>query len=156
MGHVGRMRERRGAYSVLVRKPEGKKSTVRHKCRWVDNITVVLQENCWGCWLDWSGLGHGYESSGIIKCGVKRLKVKVRRAYNRRKLGEQYQQQLKRLSCQRKEMHRKHSCAHYYKMKVKHGRNFTDMLKDVKGIGRIYLRSETVMDSTSKTRRKGK
>ena len=29
---------------------------------------------------------------------VKRLKVKVRRAYNRRKLGEQYQAELKRLS----------------------------------------------------------
>jgi hypothetical protein len=30
--------------------------------------------------------------------GVKRLKVKVRRAYNRKKLGEHYQQELKRLS----------------------------------------------------------
>jgi hypothetical protein len=29
---------------------------------------------------------------------VKRLKVKVRRAYNRRKLGEHYQAELKRLS----------------------------------------------------------
>jgi hypothetical protein len=29
---------------------------------------------------------------------VKRLKVKVRRAYNRRKLGDHYQQELKRLS----------------------------------------------------------
>ena len=29
---------------------------------------------------------------------VKRLKVKVRRAYNRRKLGENYQAELKRLS----------------------------------------------------------
>jgi len=28
---------------------------------------------------------------------VKRLKIKVRRAYNRRKLGEHYQAQLKRL-----------------------------------------------------------
>jgi len=30
--------------------------------------------------------------------GMKRLKVKVRRAYNRRKLGECYQEELKRLS----------------------------------------------------------
>jgi hypothetical protein len=34
-------------------------------------------------------------------------------------------------------------------MKVNPGRSFTGMLKDVKGIGRIYLRSETVMESTS-------
>ena len=36
---------------------------------------------------------------------VKRLKVKVRRAYNRRKLGEHYKQELRRLSqncCQQK------------------------------------------------------
>ena len=52
MGHVARMRERRGAYRVLVGKPEGKESVVRHKCRWEDNNTMDLQEICWGCGLD--------------------------------------------------------------------------------------------------------
>jgi len=31
---------RRGAYRVLVRKPEGKRSLERPRCRWVDNIRI--------------------------------------------------------------------------------------------------------------------
>ena len=36
--HVARMGERRVAYRVLVRKPEGKRPLGRHRRRWEDNI----------------------------------------------------------------------------------------------------------------------
>jgi hypothetical protein len=44
------MGERRGMYSVLVRKPEGKRPPGRPRHRWEDNIKMDLQE------LD---VGHG-------------------------------------------------------------------------------------------------
>ena len=43
-GHVARMGEDRGAYRVLVGKPEGKRPLGRHRRRWVDNIRMDLQE----------------------------------------------------------------------------------------------------------------
>jgi hypothetical protein len=36
------MRERRGAYRVLVGKPEEKRSLARHSRRWEDNIKMDL------------------------------------------------------------------------------------------------------------------
>ena len=42
------MGERRGAYRVLVGKPEGKKSFGRPKSRWKDNIKMDLQKVGWG------------------------------------------------------------------------------------------------------------
>ena len=42
--HVGRIEEERGAYRVLVGKPEGKKPLGRPRHRWVDNIRMDLQE----------------------------------------------------------------------------------------------------------------
>jgi hypothetical protein len=38
------MEERRSAYRVLVRKPEGKRPLGRTRCRREDNIKKVLQE----------------------------------------------------------------------------------------------------------------
>jgi hypothetical protein len=38
------MGERRGAYRVLVRKPEGKRPFERPRCRWEDNIKAEFQE----------------------------------------------------------------------------------------------------------------
>ena len=43
-GHVARMRERRGVYSVLVGKPERKRPLGRPRHRWEDNIKMDLQE----------------------------------------------------------------------------------------------------------------
>jgi hypothetical protein len=43
-GHVARMGERRGAYRVSVRKPEGKRQLGRPRRRWEDNIKVDHQE----------------------------------------------------------------------------------------------------------------
>ena len=51
-GHVARMGERRGAFRVLVGKPEGKKPLGRPRRRWEDNIKMDLQEV--GCeFMDW-------------------------------------------------------------------------------------------------------
>ena len=43
-GHVARMDEERGAYWVLVGKPEGKRPLGRPRRRWVDKIRMDLQE----------------------------------------------------------------------------------------------------------------
>jgi hypothetical protein len=43
-GHVARTGERRGAYRVLVEKPEGKRSLGRRRLRWDENIKMDLQE----------------------------------------------------------------------------------------------------------------
>ena len=43
-GHVARMGEERGAYRVLLGKPEGKRPMGRPRRRWVDNIRMDLQE----------------------------------------------------------------------------------------------------------------
>jgi hypothetical protein len=43
-GHVARMREERGVYSVLVGKPEGKRPLGRPRRRWENNVRMDLQE----------------------------------------------------------------------------------------------------------------
>jgi len=54
-GHVARMGERRGAYRVLVGKPEGKRPLGRPTRRWEVNIKMDLQEvGCEG--IDWIDL----------------------------------------------------------------------------------------------------
>ena len=57
VGHVARMGEERGVYSVLVRKPERRRPMGRPRRRWVDNIRMDLQEV--GCgYMDWIGLAQ--------------------------------------------------------------------------------------------------
>jgi hypothetical protein len=46
------MGERRGAYRVLVGKPEGRRPLGRSRHRWKDNIKMDLQEMLWGHGLD--------------------------------------------------------------------------------------------------------
>jgi hypothetical protein len=43
-GHVARMGEERGVYSVLVGKPEGRRPLGRPRRRWEDNINMDLRE----------------------------------------------------------------------------------------------------------------
>jgi hypothetical protein len=51
-------RERRGVYSVLVGKPEGKRTLGRLRRRWEDNIKIDLKEvACGGHGLDLDGSG---------------------------------------------------------------------------------------------------
>jgi hypothetical protein len=55
------MEDRRGAYRVLVGRPEGKRPLGRHRRRWEDNIKIDLQEVGWGAWngLIWLRIGTG-------------------------------------------------------------------------------------------------
>jgi len=58
--------------------PEGKRPLGTSRCKWEDNIKMVLQEIGWGHGLHWSGPEKGQvagsgecgnEPSGFIKCG---------------------------------------------------------------------------------------
>jgi hypothetical protein len=44
------MGDRRGAYRVLVGKPEGKRQVERPKHKWEDNINMGLRKVGWGAW----------------------------------------------------------------------------------------------------------
>jgi len=50
------MGEERGAYRVLVGKPEGKRPLGRPRHRWVDNIRID-RGGLWVCGLDWTSPG---------------------------------------------------------------------------------------------------
>jgi hypothetical protein len=52
-GHVARMGEGRGAYRVLVGRPEGKIPLGRPRRRWEDNIKIDLREIAidWANWI---------------------------------------------------------------------------------------------------------
>jgi len=43
-GHVACMRDRRGVYRILVRRPEGRRPLGRPRRRWEDNIKMHLQD----------------------------------------------------------------------------------------------------------------
>jgi hypothetical protein len=60
-GHVARMGDRRGAYRVLVGRPEGRRPLGRPRRRWKDNIKMDLQQVGWGAWtgLIWLKIGTG-------------------------------------------------------------------------------------------------
>jgi hypothetical protein len=47
-GRVARMGAKRGAYRILVRRPEGRRPLGRPRHIWEDNIKVDLQEVRWG------------------------------------------------------------------------------------------------------------
>jgi hypothetical protein len=51
-GHVARMGEGRGAYRILVGRPEGRRPLGRPRRRWEDNNKMNLQEVRWGLGLD--------------------------------------------------------------------------------------------------------
>jgi hypothetical protein len=55
------MGEGRGAYRILVGRPEGRRPFERHGHRWEDNIKMDLQEVGWGAWtgLIWLKIGTG-------------------------------------------------------------------------------------------------
>ena len=55
--HVARMGERRGAYRVLVGKPEGGRRFERPRGKWEDNIKLDLGEVGWDHGLGRSGSG---------------------------------------------------------------------------------------------------
>ena len=55
--HVAHMAKRKGAYNILVGRPEGRRPLGRPRHRWEDNIKMDLQEaECWG--MDWIELAQ--------------------------------------------------------------------------------------------------
>jgi hypothetical protein len=55
------MEEKRGAYRILVGRPEGRRPLGKLRLRWEDNINTGLQEVGWEAWtgLSWLRIGTG-------------------------------------------------------------------------------------------------
>jgi hypothetical protein len=55
-GHVVRMGEVRGAYNILIGRPEGRRPLGRPRRRWEDNIKMDLREIGFGdvTWIHWA------------------------------------------------------------------------------------------------------
>ena len=74
VGHAARIGEERGAYRVLVGKPERKRPPGRPRCRWVDNIRMDLQEV--GCgYVDWIGLAQDRDRCRTLVSAVMNFRV---------------------------------------------------------------------------------
>jgi len=72
--HVARMDEERGAYRVLLGKPEGKRPMGRRRHRWVYNIRMDLQEVGSG-YMDWIGLAQDRDRWRRLVSAVMNLRV---------------------------------------------------------------------------------
>ena len=73
-GHVARIREERGAYRILVGKPEEKRPLGRPRRRCVDNIRMDFQEV--GCgYVDWIGLAQDRDRWRTLVSAVMKLRV---------------------------------------------------------------------------------
>jgi hypothetical protein len=68
------MGERRGAYRVLVGKPEGRRPLGRPRRRWEDNIKMDIQEVLWGS-IDWIDLAQDRDRWRALVCTVMNLRV---------------------------------------------------------------------------------
>jgi hypothetical protein len=58
-GHVALMGELRGAYNILVGRPEGRRPLGRPRRRWEDNIKMYIIEIGFGVWIGFIGLRIG-------------------------------------------------------------------------------------------------
>jgi hypothetical protein len=72
--HVARMGEVRGAYSILVRRPEGRRSLGRPRRRWEGNIKMDLREIGFGD-LDWIHLAQDSDRWRALVNTVMNLRV---------------------------------------------------------------------------------
>jgi hypothetical protein len=68
------MGERRGAYRVLVGKPEERRPLGRSRRRWEDNIKRDLREVGCGC-VDWIGLAQDRDRWRVLVSAVMNLWV---------------------------------------------------------------------------------
>ena len=74
VSHVARTGEEKGAYRVLVGKPEGKRPLGRPRRTWLDNIMMDLQEV--GCeYVDWIGLAQDRDRWRTLVSAVINLRV---------------------------------------------------------------------------------
>jgi hypothetical protein len=73
-GHVARMGEKRNAYRILVKMPEGKRPLGRPRRRWVDNIKMGLREIEWDG-VDWIDLAENRDQWKALMNTVMNLRV---------------------------------------------------------------------------------
>jgi hypothetical protein len=73
-GHVVRMGEVRGAYNILVGRPEGRRPLVRPRRRWEDNIKMALGEMGFGV-VDWIHWAEDRDKSQALVNTVMNLRV---------------------------------------------------------------------------------
>jgi hypothetical protein len=73
-GHVARMGEVRGAYNILVGRPEGRKPLGRPRRRWEDNIKMDLREIGFGD-VDWIHLAQDRDRWWALVNAVMNLRV---------------------------------------------------------------------------------
>jgi hypothetical protein len=67
------MGEKRGAYTILVGRPEGRRPLGRRRRRWEENIKMDLQEVGWG--MDWIELDHDRDRWRAVVNAVMNLRV---------------------------------------------------------------------------------
>jgi hypothetical protein len=68
------MEEKRNAYRLFVKKPEGKRPVGRPRRRWVDNIRMDLVEVGWGD-VGWIGLAKDRNRWRAVVNSVLNLRV---------------------------------------------------------------------------------
>jgi hypothetical protein len=68
------MGEKRNAYRLLARKPEGRRPLGRRRRKWVDNIKMDLLEIGWGG-VDWIGLAQDRDKWKALVNAVMSLRV---------------------------------------------------------------------------------
>jgi hypothetical protein len=73
-GHVAHMGEGRGAYRILVGRPEGRRPLGRPWCRWEDNIKMNLQELRWEG-VDWIDMAQDRDRWRALVNVVMNLQV---------------------------------------------------------------------------------
>ena len=72
--YIARMGDRRGAHTVLVGKPKGRRPLRRPMPRWEDNIQMNLQEVGWGG-MDWIDMAQDTNRRRVLVNDVMNLQV---------------------------------------------------------------------------------
>jgi hypothetical protein len=73
-GHVARMGEKRGAYRILLGRPEGRRPLGRPRRRWEDNIKMGLQDLGW-VGMNWIELAQDRDRWRAVVSAVMNLRV---------------------------------------------------------------------------------
>jgi hypothetical protein len=72
-GACSTMGEKRGAYRIVVGRPEARRPLGRPRCRWEHNIETDLQAVDWG--IDWIELAHDRDRWRALVNAVLNLRV---------------------------------------------------------------------------------
>jgi hypothetical protein len=73
-GYVARMGEGRGAYMILVGRPERRRPLGRPRRRWEDNIKIELQQVGWGG-MEWIDMAQDRDRWRAVVNAVMNLRV---------------------------------------------------------------------------------